>query len=100
MNFSVKKNAFNLINNDMDDDYQGFLHIETDPYTYLQLDSNAQRLFQLKQPFLTRRSSVITPKPFVLPPDSYNNIIYCHIVNKTAVGGEREKILCISPITH
>lgn len=84
----------------MDDAHQGFLRIETDPYIYLHFDSNAQRLFQLTQPFLTPKSTFVTSKPFELTPDSYNIIIYCDVVDETVVGGQREKILCISPLTH
>lgn len=92
--------SFTLINSAMDDMNQGFMQVKTDRYSYLQFDKSSQELFGLALPFLTPDSTHVTKVPFQLIPDSYNIIIYCNIVEETLVGGNREKILSVTPITH
>lgn len=98
--YSNDGNRISLINQNLDDAHQGFLQIRTNPYTYLQFDSLSQNLFQLPRPFITPNTIFTTPKPFALTPESYNILIYCDIVDETVVGGEREKILSVSPVFH
>lgn len=85
---------------DMDDNEQGFLQIRTGDSIYLRFDPLSQELFQLKQPFLPPNSVFTSKRPFDLIPDTHTVLIYCNIAGESIVGGQREKVLSIAPITY
>ena len=89
-----------LVNQDMDDNEQGFLQITTGDYMYLQFDSLSKELFQLENEFLPPNSVFISKQPFDLIPETHTVLIYCNIAGESIVGGQREKVLSIAPITY
>jgi hypothetical protein len=89
-----------LIHQDMDDNEQGFLQITTGDSIYLQFDDRSKELFQLEHAFLPPNSVFTSKRPFDLIPDTHTVLIYCNLAGESIVGGQREKVLTIAPITY
>ena len=92
--------SIKLVNKEMDDNRQGFLHITTDDHSYMEFDQRCTDIFQLERPFLGPNTVYTSKQPSDLTPDTHTLLIYCNLAGESIVGGGREKVLSIAPITH